>query len=107
MKLMIGAALFFAFVSVQRRRKGRHVPTPRVLAAAFNGTNLVRAGMRYPHACEHCTPIAQYGRYDLYICQREKMPISVARYGARAADYVSSNDLSLPDEGIRVTFSRT
>lgn len=107
MKLLIGAALFLAFVKVQTMRRGRHTPTPRTLAAAVNGDTQVPTGMRYPHACEHCTPIAQYGRYDLYVCQREKMPISVARYGERPADYVSSNDLELADEGIRVTFSRT
>jgi hypothetical protein len=107
MKLAVGGALFLAFLLVQRMRRGRPMPSAKELRNVVEKNTVTHDGMRFPHTCEACVPVAQYGRYDVYICNRDVWPVAVARYGPRAQDHVSNSDLKLPDENIRITFNRT
>jgi hypothetical protein len=46
--------------------------------------------MRYQHDCENCTPLGEYGEFDLYHCEQGgAYPTVIARYGDDGPEYQS------------------
>lgn len=107
MKLLIAAGLMIALVRIQLLRRKRPPATRSELRAAFRREGTLHDGMRYTHYCAQCRPVRQHGRYDLYICSQEPVPIAVARYGNKPREHLSSPELVLPDEGLQISISRT
>lgn len=93
------AELLLAYFKMVLARQGHPPPAP-VLPVE------TRPRMRFTHSCEKCSPVQQYGRYDLYVCDDNGQLVAVARYGNAPSEHISSTDLFLPDEGIRMTYSR-